>query len=318
MFLLHSARMVCIFLILFPSPVLVAQTTTKGPRLRTIIVDPGHGGSDQGAKGRYSTEAELTLKISLKVEEMLRKALPDTRIVMTRTIDVFHNPREKAEIANREKGDLFLCIHVNAAPPIKHRQFLRYKTVTYYRGKGSKKKKYTKKQPVYNTWTTPNPAYGTSTYVFASDRAGKKAEEFLEQPRFESDAEVMNIPDPESTEAKIMAHLWSQKYFKNSVKLGTFIEDEFVRTDRRSWGVLQRNHMGIWVLQATNMPAVLVETGYITNAEEEDYLNSEKGQTQVADAIVRGVVRYKMQLENPLPGRADSSLPAKSIPAGSR
>lgn len=140
MFLLHSARMVCIFLILFPSPVLVAQTTTKGPRLRTIIVDPGHGGSDQGAKGRYSTEAELTLKISLKVEEMLRKALPDTRIVMTRTIDVFHNPREKAEIANREKGDLFLCIHVNAAPPIKHRQFLRYKTVTYYRGKGSKKR----------------------------------------------------------------------------------------------------------------------------------------------------------------------------------
>lgn len=95
MFLLHSARMVCIFLILFPSPVLVAQTTTKGPRLRTIIVDPGHGGSDQGAKGRYSTEAELTLKISLKVEEMLRKALPDTRIVMTRTIDVFHNPRER-------------------------------------------------------------------------------------------------------------------------------------------------------------------------------------------------------------------------------
>lgn len=295
-----------------------AQAVRQGPRIRTIIVDPGHGGSDQGARGRYSTEAQLTLKLSLKLEEVLRTALPDTRIVMTRTTDVFNHVREKADIANREKGDLFVCVHVNAAPPVRHREFLHYKTVTYYKGKGSKRKKYTRKEPVYRTWTTPNPAYGTSSYVFAADRSSKKAEEFLEQPRFESDAEVMDIPDPESTEAKIMAHLWSQKYFKNSVKLGSFIEDEFVKGGRRSWGVLQRNHMGIWVLQATNMPAVLVETGYITNEEEEDYLNSEEGQAQIVQSIANGVIRYKAQLENGAPSRNDSVPPVKAAPGAGR
>lgn len=305
--------------ILFAAKVPVnAQAVRQGPRIRTIIVDPGHGGSDQGAKGRYSTEAQLTLQLSLKLEEVLRTALPETRIVMTRTTDVFNHVREKADIANREKGDLFVCVHVNAAPPVRHREFLHYKTVTYYKGKGSKRKKYTRKEPVYRTWTTPNPAYGTSSYVFAADRSAKKAEEFLEQPRFESDAEVMDIPDPESTEAKIMAHLWSQKYFKNSVKLGSFIEDEFVKAGRRSWGVLQRNHMGIWVLQATNMPAVLVETGYITNEEEEDYLNSEEGQARIVQAIANGVIRYKTQLENGAPARTDSVPPVKAAPGAGR
>ncbi|NDC77261.1 MAG: N-acetylmuramoyl-L-alanine amidase [Chitinophagia bacterium] len=295
-----------------------AQAVRPGPRIRTIIVDPGHGGTDQGAKGRYSTEAQLTLQMSLKLEEVLRKALPETRIVMTRTTDIFNHVKEKADIANREKGDLFVCVHVNAAPPVRHREFLHYKTVTYYKGKGSKRKKYTRKEPVYRTWTTPNPAYGTSTYVFAADRSSKKAEEFLEQPRFESDAEVMDIPDPESTEAKIMAHLWSQKFFKNSVKLGSFIEDEFVKAGRRSWGVLQRNHMGIWVLQATNMPAVLVETGYITNEEEENYLNSEEGQAQIVQSIANGVIRYKTQLENGAPVRTDSVSPVKAAPVAGR
>jgi N-acetylmuramoyl-L-alanine amidase len=295
-----------------------AQAVRQGPRIRTIIIDPGHGGTDQGARGRYSTEAQLTLKLSLKLEQVLRNSLPETRIVMTRTTDVFNHVKEKADIANREKGDLFVCVHVNAAPPVKHREFQHYKTVTYYKGKGSKRKKYTRKEPVYRTWTSPNPAYGTSTYVFAADRSSQKAEEFLEQPRFESDAEVMDIPDPESTEAKIMAHLWSQKYFKNSVKLGSFIEEEFVKAGRRSWGVLQRNHMGIWVLQATNMPAVLVETGYITNEEEEDYLNSEEGQAQIVQSIANGVIRYKSQLENGLPARNDSLPPVKATPGAGK
>jgi N-acetylmuramoyl-L-alanine amidase len=120
---------------------------------------------------------------------------------------------------------------------------------------------------------------GTSSYIFAADRGDEKGKAVLqEQQRYESQAEVVDVPDPNSPEAKIMARLWSQKYFKNSVRFGTLVEDEFVRIGRKSAGVLQRNHMGIWVLQATNMPAVLIETGFITNPEEEDYLNSEKGQ----------------------------------------
>ena len=300
-------RFILFLLVLLPLQSLTAQTAKTGPRIKTIIVDAGHGGTDPGARGRYSTEAELTLKLSLRLEQLLKDALPETRIVMTRTTDIFHNVREKANIANREKGDLFVCVHVNAAPPIKHKELSHYKTVTYYTGKGKKRKKQTRQEPVYRYWTTPNPAMGTSSYVFAADRTDDKGDAVLqEQQRYESQAEVVDVPDPNSVEAKIMARLWSQKFFKNSVKLGSLVEEEFSRIGRRSAGVLQRNHMGIWVLQATNMPAVLIETGFITNPEEEDYLNSETGQKEISTAIANAVVKYKAQIDNPAPARTDN------------
>lgn len=287
------------------------QPTRSGPRINTIIVDAGHGGSDAGARGKYSTEAQITLQLSLKLEEILKKELTDTRIVMTRRTDIFHNVREKATIANDQKGDLFVCIHVNAAPDKKHKELVNYKTVTYYKGKGKSRKKYTKKVPVYRYWTTPNPAHGTSTYVFAADRADEKASGILTDDRFESEAEVVDVPDPKSPEAIIKARLWSQKFFKNSVRLGSMIEDEFVQIGRKSQGVLQRNHKGIWVLQATNMPAVLIETGYITDKEEEAYLNSEEGQNEMVRAIANGVIKYKQQVENRNTTRGDTSATSK-------
>lgn len=286
---------------------IVAQTkSTGGSKIKTIIVDAGHGGTEPGAKGRYSTEAQLTLQMSLKLEEMLRAQLPDTRIVMTRTTDIFHNVKEKANIANTEGGDLFVCIHVNAAPPIVHREFIKYRTVVYYTGKGKKRKKHTRKEPVYRTWTTPNPRYGTSTYVFAADRADNKADGIIGDERFVSASEDSDIPDPSSPEAMIKARLWSQKFFKNSVILASMIENEFVNSGRKSLGVLQRNEKGIWVLQATNMPAVLVETGFITNQEEEDFLNSEEGQRTITESIARAVIKYKNFVDSPK-GIAESS-----------
>lgn len=273
----------------------VIGQTKPASKIRTIIVDAGHGGTDVGARGRYSTEAQLTLQISLRLEEMLKKALPETKIVMTRTTDIFHNVKEKANIANSAGGDLFVCVHVNAAGPIKKREFSHYKTVTYKKGK----KKLTRKEPVYKTWTTPNPRHGTSTYVFAADRMDEKAKGLIGDERFESSSEVIDVPDPSSPEAMIRARLWSQKFFKNSVRLASMIENEFVEVGRKSLGVLQRNEKGIWVLQATNMPAVLVETGFITNEEEEDYLNSEKGQIEIAQSITQAVVNYKALMDAP-------------------
>jgi N-acetylmuramoyl-L-alanine amidase len=297
--------------VLISGTAVLAQSTRSGSRINTIIVDAGHGGTDQGARGKFSTEAQLTLQMSLKLEEILKNELPDTRIVMTRRTDIFHNVREKADIANQQKGDLFVCIHVNAAPDIKHKELLRYKTVTYYKGKGKSRKKYTRKEPVYRYWTTPNPMHGTSTYVFAADRADEKASGLLDEDRYESEAEVVDVPDPKSPEAIIMARLWSQKFFKNSVRLGSMIEEEFVKVGRKSMGVLQRNHKGIWVLQATNMPAVLIETGFITDKEEEDYLNSETGQQELVRAIANGVKRYKEQIDNRAATRTDSSTTSK-------
>jgi N-acetylmuramoyl-L-alanine amidase len=107
----------------------------------------------------------------------------------------------------------------------------------------------------------------------------------------------MDVPDVNSPEAMIKARLWSQKFFKNSVQLGTLIENEFVNIGRKSLGVLQRNHMGIWVLQATNMPAVLIETGFITDKEEEDYLNSEAGQIEMTRAMANAIIKYKQAID---------------------
>jgi N-acetylmuramoyl-L-alanine amidase len=297
----------CIISGLIISPVVAAQTTRNGSKIQTIIVDAGHGGTDAGARGSFSTEAQITLELSLKLEESLKNALPDTRILMTRRTDIFHNVREKAKFANDNGGDLFVCVHVNAAPPIRHREFIRYKTVTYYTGKGKNRKKRTRKEPVYKYWTTPNPANGTSSYVFAADRGDEKASGILEDERFESEAEVEDVPDPSSPEALIKARLWSQKFFKNSVRLAALIEGEFVKFGRKSQGVLQRNHKGIWVLQATNMPAVLIETGFITHKEDENYLNSEDGQTEIVNAITNAVVAYKSQADAPRTYDTDSS-----------
>jgi N-acetylmuramoyl-L-alanine amidase len=273
-----------------------AQTVTKSPKIKTIIIDAGHGGTDQGAKGTYSTEAQITLQLALRLDTLLRNEMPDTRFVMTRTTDIYHHVREKANIANRENGDLFVCIHVNAAPPKK--TVTGYKSVAYYKGKGSKRKKLYKKVPIYKT--SPNPVHGTSTYVWAADRADEKTQGIIEDDRYESSAEVMDIPDVNSPEAIIKARLWSQKFFKNSVRLASIIESEFTAIGRKSLGVLQRNHMGIWVLQATNMPAVLIETGFITNQEEEDFLNSEEGQVKMTRAIADAVIKYKIMIDGKL------------------
>ena len=274
-------------------------------RIKTIIVDAGHGGSDQGAKGDYSTEAQITLKLSMKVAALLEKELPQTKILQNRTTDIFNNVKEKAAFANENKGDLFICIHVNAAPAIRHSQITGYRNKTYYTGKGSKRKKHTKKEPVYKVWFTPNPRSGTGTYVWAADRG--QAKENAVSERFESTEEVADAPDPNSPELAVISRLWVQKYFKNSVRLASMIEDEFVKIGRKSDGVLQRNEKGIWVLQATNMPAVLIETGFITNKEEEDYLNSEKGQEEMTQAIVNAIISFKNLLDGTRGAPADAA-----------
>jgi N-acetylmuramoyl-L-alanine amidase len=271
----------------------ISQTTSRPPKIRTIIIDAGHGGTDVGARGEYSTEAQITLQLALRLDTLLRNEMPDTRIVMTRTTDVYHHVTQKASFANNEKGDLFVCIHVNAAPPRK--TVTGYKSVPYYKGKGSKRKKLYKKVPIYST--SPNPAHGTSTYVWAADRSDEKAQGISADDRYESSAEVMDVPDVNSPEAMIKARLWSQKFFKNSVQLGTLIENEFVNIGRKSLGVLQRNHMGIWVLQATNMPAVLIETGFITDKDEEDYLNSESGQIEMTRSMANAILKYKQAID---------------------
>ena len=268
--------------------------------LKKIIIDAGHGGTDVGARGKYSSEKEISLAVSLKLIKELQQEMPDVIIIPTRTSDIFHAPPTKANIANFNKGDLFISIHCNAAPPSKHSEIVGYKTDTYYTGKGKKRKKHTRKVPQFRTWSTPNPARGTETYIWGAHKTDQKEAAMRENESLYLDSATSNFVkdfDPNSPEKMILYSLKTQQYFGRSANLALTIEQEFVKVGRISRQAQQRQK-GIWVLQAVAMPSVLIELGFITNAEEEEYLNSERGQNEMVQSIVRALKSYRTSIES--------------------
>ncbi|NCI46456.1 N-acetylmuramoyl-L-alanine amidase family protein [Sediminibacterium soli] len=273
--------------------------------LKRIVIDAGHGGGDIGAKGRYSTEKEISLSVALRLERMLKADMPDVDIVMTRRTDVFDPVTRKAQLANQAKGDLFICIHVNAGGgPVRHREFVGYRTETYYKGKGRKKKAYTRQVKEYRTWTTPNPAKGTETFIYGVDKSeAAKAALSANEDLYLDSISARELKDFNPTDpAKMMIiNMKTQSYFARSANLALTIEEEFKKIGRISREAKQRQK-GIWVLQAVAMPAVLVETGFISNPDEEDYLNSAEGQQEICEVITRSVKRYRFSLEKQVSG----------------
>lgn len=276
--------------------------------LKTIIIDAGHGGYDVGAQGYYNNEATITLQIAKKVEQLIKKELPTLKVVMTREDENLpgnlNNKNEanrlRAKIANESKGDLFIAIHVNSAPAKYRTEIEGYKTETYttYIGKGKKRKKVTKTRqvPIVKKVRIPHSIKGTETYIWATNKNDLKKEFVKSEDEF-GEHNDDGYKYFESAEAKIFASLKTKKYFDNSRLIAELVEEEFTQTGRKSFGVKQRDHEGIWVLQATAMPSILIETGFICTPEEEDYLSSEAGQTEVAKAIVKAIKRYKTTLE---------------------
>ncbi|MEY3738069.1 MAG: hypothetical protein RL544_847 [Bacteroidota bacterium] len=268
--------------------------------LKRIIIDAGHGGGDVGARGRYSTEKDISLAVALKLEVQLKQALPDVEILMTRKTDVFNSVVEKADIANRLKGDLFICIHVNSAGSRTIREISGYKTV---RVKGKKGKYITKSVPEYKITRLPSSAIGTETFIYGVDKteerkaaAGESVDEYLDSVSLKI-LEARKQSDANDPTKQMLANIMAQQYFQRSAKLALTIEEEFQKVGRVSRQAQQRKK-GIWVLQAVSMPAVLVETGFISNPDEEDYLNSEQGQLEICDVITKSVRIYKKSLEN--------------------
>jgi N-acetylmuramoyl-L-alanine amidase len=292
---------------------LLNSSAQSSKKIRTIIVDAGHGGKDNGAFGEYegtlgSLEKNITLAISLKLVSELKKQLPGVQIIPTRTTDIYQDPREKARIANNNHGDLFVCIHADAVTLKTGSRIIGYKTETYtttrYVGKGRRKKKivtpHQREVPVRQYFKIPTTRKGTSTLIFAARKTGDKIKAMENSDMLittDDEDSTLNI-NYDSPEWKANALLYTQNYFKKSYKLGSLIQDEIANMGRENLGVWQREK-GIWVLQATQMPAVLVETGFIANPDDERYLNSEQGQQEIAEAIARAVKKYKDQVENP-------------------
>ncbi|MEO6731015.1 MAG: N-acetylmuramoyl-L-alanine amidase [Ferruginibacter sp.] len=300
-----------VFVFTLCNPLLSFAQASK--TLKTIIVDAGHGGSDVGATGQYegslrSREKDITLAISKKLVAELQKELPDIKTIPTRTTDIFQNVNEKARIANQYHGDLFICIHADSGPlktarrQIGTRQVTHYKTT--YTGKGKRKKKKviaTKvDEPVYQYYKLPMQRSGTSVWIFASHKTSDKLKAIIDNEEdfnIEADDSLSTNVDFNSPEMKPIIAIYAKRFQLKSINIGMLVEEEVAKTGRRTYGLNQRQ-VGIRVLQSTNMPAILIETGFINNEEDERYLNSEKGQQELAESITEAVKRYKAMLEN--------------------
>ena len=229
--------------------------------IRTIVIDAGHGGKDSGAVGKRGKEKDIALSIALKVGAYIEENMPDIELVYTRKEDVFIDLWKRAEIANKAEADLFISIHVNAH--------------------------------------TRSSARGTLTLVLGQHRADENFDVAVRENSvilLEEDYETRYEGfDPTSTESYIMFSLMQKTYFKQSIEFGDYVQDQFrERAQRKDLGVREQ---GIYVLAQTSMPGVLVETGFISNPDEEKYLMTEYGQDIIASAIYRGFRAYKEEID---------------------
>lgn len=288
------------------SAVLTSFTFPKKaqPVIKTVVIDAGHGimdnGGHNGAKGSYSYEDDICLAVSKKLVAKIKETYPDIKVIETRQDENIVALKERANIANRARGDLFISIHVNAMPPIHHKELVGYETEVYYTGKGKKKKKHTRKVPQYRYYTTPNTrAKGTETYIWGLHKAEDKEIAVRENAPMlaeENYKEKYGDIDPNSPEFIALSLVKTKQFGQRSALLSSMVEEEFTKVGRISGGSKQRQ-VGIWVLQATAMPSILVETGFITNPDEERYLNSDDGQYELANCITKALGNYMKWLE---------------------
>jgi N-acetylmuramoyl-L-alanine amidase len=233
-----------------------------GNKIEVIVIDPGHGGKDPGTMGKNLKEKDVALKISLKLGHYIEKNFPDVKVIYTRKDDRYIDLADRPMIANNEKADLFICIHANAV-------------------EGAN-------------------AYGTETYIMGMHRSEGNMEVAQRENAVmlldENYKERYEGFDPNSPESYILFSLTQSAFLESSLKFAQKVESQFKnRVGRYSRGVRQA---GFWVLWKTAMPSVLVEVGFLTNANEEAYLGSTKGQDEIASGIFRAFREYKEQIES--------------------
>ncbi len=240
-----------------------AQDTSKQStfRLKTIVIDAGHGGKDPGAHGNYSREKDVALALAQKLKKAINEDLPDVKTVMTRNDDTFIELHRRADIANNNKGNLFISIHLNSSPE--------------------------------GTAARANKQNGVEVLVYKFSRVGEQLAAIRENAsiEYEKDKSVYKKYDDNDPATAIINNLYLQKYRKQSILFGSLLSKEFTDTDgRKSKGVKEQS---LHVLANSGMPSVLVEVGFINNPEEEEYLNSADGQKEVVQSILRAIKAYR-------------------------
>lgn len=231
-----------------------AQSQTT---LKKIVIDAGHGGKDPGASGKYSKEKDVVLNIALKTGQILKKKYPEVEIIYTRKTDIFIPLKERAEIANKNKADLFLSIHCNS-----------------------------------NKSSQP---HGSETYVMGLHKSAANLDVAKKENSailFEDDYQQQYDGfDPTSEESHIIFNFFQNSFSTHNLDLASKMQTEFtVSTPLKNRGVKQA---GFWVLYKTTMPGVLIEAGFLSNVNDEKFLNSKAGQLKLSQAIAKAVGDYK-------------------------
>jgi len=260
--LLHYILFLFVFVLFLPDKIWAENTPQDDEsHIRVLVIDPGHGGIDPGTSGGGVQEKDIVLKIALKLGDYVESSFPGIKVVYTRKTDVFIPLYRRADIANKADADLFISIHANAVG---------------HRG-----------------------VQGTETFVLGQHRsednlevAKKENAVILLEDDYSSTYEGF---DPNSPESYIMFELVQDEYKEQSISLANEIQNEFrVRALRKDRSVKEA---GFLVLRQTTMPSVLIETGFLSNAPERNYLSSETGQDHLASAIFRAFKAYKTDIE---------------------
>ena len=231
--------------------------------VKTVVIDAGHGGHDGGCSGRHSKEKHLTLKVAKQLRDYIKESFPYVKVILTRETDVFVKLHERSAIANRNNADLFISIHCNAAS----NKSSVYGTETYVMG-------------LHKTESNLNVAKRENSVILSETDYSNHYDGF----------------DPNSPMAHISFSLFQNAYQDQSIFFADLVEKQFSqRAGRKSRGVKQA---GFLVLYKTAMPSVLIESGFLTNRKEEDFLKSTYGQEIIASAIYRAFKEYKNLVES--------------------
>ena len=233
----------------------------RGERIQTVVIDAGHGGRDPGALGKVSKEKDLNLAVALKLGNYIKENMPDVKVVYTRDSDKFVELSERAAIANRNNADVFISIHCNSTE---------------------------------GTTT----AHGAETFVMGESKNDANLRIAMKENAailLEDNTEAYDNFDPNSTEAYILFSLSQSLYQSQSLNLADKVQKQFVGKGRHDRGVQQAGFLVLW---KTSMPSILVELGFINNVQEEQFLNSSRGQNQMALALYRAFEEYKREFES--------------------
>ena len=229
-------------------------------QIKTVVIDAGHGGKDPGCHGNFAFEKEVCLSMALKLGALIKEKFPEIKIIYTREKDVFVELIERANIANRAKADLFICIHANA-----EQTKAAYGTETYVLG-------------LHRTEAQQRVAERENSIIALEDDKGAKYKEI-----------------DLSTDAIIVRQLQLKVFLDHSILFAEKLQKEFKKFGRYDRGVKQA---GFLVLYKTTMPSVLIETGFLTNSTEEKFLGNTSGQSNMAALMFNAFENYRNQIEN--------------------